>query len=491
MIAFGSGPSSLRLTDGASVQVTRDEKAFLAQFDTKDRAIAHDAPADFSPRQIGFIGFNPELDRAPLNVMSDRPLKGKPHPFRVVCFYTEDNEYAEHAERLRQTLVRFGIDHVLQPIRSIGDWNDNCAFKAEFIYEQWKRSAVPVVWLDADATVESHPRLFEIIDADVALHKWAWNHLEHDRGWEFCSGTVYFGKSERAEALLKQWIFRCKADPQTWDQVHLCSAWCDISCSQPLRTVWLPRPYLQIDGPPVLEPTVIYHWQASRQVRAKGKASLTPSTTEEGRRDRQMNRLWRSPEELFWINEGPQHIIPETGFQFPEGFDVGAALRTAVDGAFPMLEIGCGVGRIASLFAPDDYIGVDISPAVLAQARKALPNHTLRILDKGYAYPEAASALFYTVLLHVSDEEVQPLLARAVEGRQRLVIAELMDRRWRRPGDPPVFNRDQEDYILRLQQLGFRLTACAKHEYLRYAQEPWNVGRDSRITFLTFDRIPA
>ena len=68
-----------------------------------------------------------------------------------------------------------------------------------------------------------------------------------------------------------------------------------------------------------------------------------------------------------------------------------------------------------------------------------------------------------------------------------MILAEVMDCRWRRDGNPPVFNRSPEDYILAMQALGFKLKAAEKHPYERYDREPWNVGRDSRMTFLCFD----
>ncbi|WP_165912321.1 class I SAM-dependent methyltransferase [Novosphingobium sp. PhB165] len=378
---------------------------------------------------------------------------------------------------------------MLHPIDSLGRWELNCAYKAEFVYEQWKASDRPIVWLDADATVEALPDLFSALTADVALHKWTWDHQAHDRGWEFCSGTVYFGKTAEAEALLQQWLVRCRADPLTWDQVHLCSAWCDIASTRPLKTSWLPRSYLHIEGAPCNEPTVIRHWQASRQAKADGRKTDHEAAqfTEAGMRDRATNTLWRTPEEAFWIQEGVDHIIPATEFEFPEGFDLGSALAIAIDGHFPVLEIGCGVGRIASLF-DDGYIGVDVNPHSLAQARAVLPAQNFRIHDQGYRYPDAATALFYTVLLHVSDEALVPLLIEAVRGRQRIIIAELMDVRWRREGNPPVFNRDPEYYIFLMQELGFRLVHFSKPEYEHYNRAPWNTGRDSRITFLAFER---
>lgn len=54
--------------------------------------------------------------------------------------------------------------------------------------------------------------------------------------------------------------------------------------------------------------------------------------------------------------------------------------------------------------------------------------------------------LAHTVLLHVPDDEIGPLLARTAP-YARIVIGEVMGRKWRRPGDPPVFNREASEYV--------------------------------------------
>jgi hypothetical protein len=187
-----------------------------------------------------FIGRDIERGIEPHGIDEIFTAEEARHPLQVISFYTADNEYAQYAERLCGTLNHFGLNYVLYPIKRLRRWEVNCAYKADFIHEQWKASDCPIVWLDADATVEALPGLFQTLTADFAIHKHAWNDAEQDRGWEFLSGTLYFGKTPRAEALLQQWLLRCRADPLTWDQVHLSSAWCDISSTMPLKTSWLP-----------------------------------------------------------------------------------------------------------------------------------------------------------------------------------------------------------------------------------------------------------
>lgn len=430
----------------------------------------------------GFVGRDLQNNRAAQNTFLKLVPEKQERNYLVVCFYTADNEYAEIVKNLQASLEKFSIPHKLVPIASEGAWELNCAVKAKFIQQEWELSNVPIVWIDADATVEEDPVLFSQLDCDIAFHKW--------EGWEASSGTIYLAKSDLTKQLIDQWVLRCEADPVTWDQVSLHSAWCDISSVAPLRTAWLPPEYYAIFDAQGISRPVIKHWQASRQAKTEGHNTGKPPLqfTEEGMRKRYENELWRTPEEAFWILEGTRHIKPETGKEYPEGFDVEPWLRAAIGDCYPLLEVGCGVGRIAKLFKPEEYIGVDVNPNAVIQARKSSPSHYIRLVDDGMAYPQAASLLFYTVLLHVADDVILDVLKRACDSSDTIIISELMDRRWRRDGNPPVFNRDAEDYILMMQNLGYTLTYADKKAYDRYDVEPWNIGRDSRITTLVFKR---
>jgi FkbM family methyltransferase len=177
-----------------------------------------------------------------------------------ICFYTRDTAYEPLAMRLRDTLDAHGLDHQIVGIDSLGAWEHNCAYKARFVRDQWHALGRPIVWLDADATVESDPVLLRHCGADFAVCKYD--------GWEFGSGTLFFNATPAAGRLLDSWVARCEADPLIWDQMHLDAAWADIASSEPLITQWLPESYLHIFDEVGQSAPVITHWQASRENKA-------------------------------------------------------------------------------------------------------------------------------------------------------------------------------------------------------------------------------
>jgi SAM-dependent methyltransferase len=137
---------------------------------------------------------------------------------------------------------------------------------------------------------------------------------------------------------------------------------------------------------------------------------------------------WRS-------NSTLAHITPP-GDRFPE---IGLLPILKRVGKGTVFEFGCGDGRLSSAF--DSYIGYDINQHALEVARRNNPKH----LYVDVILP-ADTFLAHTVLLHVPDDEIQAVIDIA-KRYKRIVIGEIMGREWRRGGNPPVFNRDAQEYI--------------------------------------------
>ena len=184
----------------------------------------------------------------------------------------------------------------------------------------------------------------------------------------------------------------------------------------------------------------------------------------------------------FWKKEGEQHIKPKIGGEFPEGWDVKSYLAKVCEGEL-ITEIGCGVGRLSDAFHPEHYIGIDISPKVLEIAESTNKNHKYLLDNQEDSYPDADVRLVYTVLLHIDDGYIGDFIKNLCEGTERVVVAEIMGRKWRRPGNPPVFNREVDEYITLFEKCGFELEYNNEKPYEKYKD---HLQGPAIISFLTF-----
>ena len=195
----------------------------------------------------------------------------------------------------------------------------------------------------------------------------------------------------------------------------------------------------------------------------------------------------------FWKKEGHKHIMPKIGGEFPEGWDVKSYLTELCDGKL-VTEIGCGIGRLSPAFPPEHYIGIDISPKVLEIAESKNKNYKYLLHNQGDSYPQADVRLVYTVLLHIDDDCIGDFIENLCQDPAtwhtlRVIVGEIMERKWRRPGNPPVFNREANEYITLFEKCGFELESVADKVYERYADPKFDKmtgGLPVYITFLTF-----
>jgi hypothetical protein len=152
-------------------------------------------------------------------------------------------------------LDKFGLPYHVEGRTSVGDWCQNCAQKAAFVREMMLRhEGRPLVWLDADARVIEYPYLFDTMSCDFAAH-WF-------NGRELLSGTLYFGPTPAAWVLVQQWVSRCEAEPNVWDQVNLQAA---VDADPALAVGRLPVEYAYIVDCRQSKRSVVLHTQASRR----------------------------------------------------------------------------------------------------------------------------------------------------------------------------------------------------------------------------------
>lgn len=151
----------------------------------------------------------------------------------VVSYFTPNSPYEKHARRLSRSLDRFGLAHRVEARPALGSWVENCAQKARFVRDMHRETNGPILWIDADARVHRPLTEFRGLDADFAVVR--------REGWSFYAGQIYFGRGEKAAALIERWCWYCARRPEVWDQVSLGYAWWDLAVSDDIKAEWLPE----------------------------------------------------------------------------------------------------------------------------------------------------------------------------------------------------------------------------------------------------------
>ena len=128
-------------------------------------------------------------------------------------------------------------------------------------------------------------------------------------------------------------------------------------------------------------------------------------------------------------------------------------------------EVGCGPGRMAKFFNAAGYIGVDINPAAIEVAIEKNPLHAFKRIKWDDEYPEADTYFFFTVLLHIPDDEVYSILDK-VKGR--IIIGECLFRGIREFANGMNFQRDPGDYKKIIEDQGGKLLAGYHIEYSHF-----------------------
>lgn len=166
---------------------------------------------------------------------------------------------------------------MLEIIPNLGNWNRNVAEKPAIILKQLEALSPEqcLVFVDADATFEQYPDLFDIIpeNVDVAFHVLSW------RKWygydcdteELLSGTMFFRNNERVRRLCKEWHTEAVKSNE-WEQAVL-SKLISKHIINGLQVQILPIEYcFMVSRPGGLKPLVkcdpvILHHQKSRELK--------------------------------------------------------------------------------------------------------------------------------------------------------------------------------------------------------------------------------
>jgi hypothetical protein len=184
--------------------------------------------------------------------------------FTVVSYYTDNTGYKGEAHRLEASLKSFDISYHIEPIESLGSWDLNTRYKAEFLLEMSYAFDTPIVWLDADAEVLQYPYLFDGLSdkCDMAVYR--------DQQQQLLSGTIYINKTDKAREILELWILENKAAHiSKYEQYNLAKVLRDAEAiDRPFNVRNLPQEYVYVERAFGTLPTpVIMHHQASRRLK--------------------------------------------------------------------------------------------------------------------------------------------------------------------------------------------------------------------------------
>ncbi len=190
----------------------------------------------------------------------------------------------------------------------------------------------------------------------------------------------------------------------------------------------------------------------------------------------------------YWTNDNLQNIVAGNDTENPEGWNPIDVLKEILKNIHfeTILDFGCGYRRfLCKTFQPNKYIGIDLNPQAIQEARKLYPEYFFKEIEVDSEYDNADIVIAYTVFLHLDDDTLGSILTRLRKAcKKHLIVGEILGREWRRPGNPPVFNRNFDDYMNLLQRYGFHIINEYKLPYKRYADSPYFKDKNTNLSFI-------
>jgi len=161
----------------------------------------------------------------------------------VVSFHT-GGAYADHAERLGESLAKFALPHDVVREPDLGSYQANCQHKAAFLARRMAEApGEDLLWLDADSVVRARPEiLLAPLDCDLAVYC----HRHEKDVW---TGTVLVRATPLAKAAVLRWVGWNRMRPERLDQRNLMFALFDeaLPASERPRILRLPREYCWVE----------------------------------------------------------------------------------------------------------------------------------------------------------------------------------------------------------------------------------------------------
>lgn len=128
--------------------------------------------------------------------------------------------------------------------------------------------------------------------------------------------------------------------------------------------------------------------------------------------------------------EAPQrydytHFWTNTEYRAAENKGWNEIIRRHVLGD-SVLDFGCGSGRFVRAFDGLEYVGVDISPRSIHNARMAFPRHQFELADLTDYQPNRhfGTVFSWTTLEHIWPEKIEAVAETMKKAADRIIIVE-------------------------------------------------------------------
>jgi len=192
---------------------------------------------------------------------------------KFISYYTPGNYENVMNTYLLPSLKKWKLDYHIEKVIDLQNWNANTSYKPTFILNTMNKFKEDVVFLDADAIIESYPQLlFDLPkETDFGAHwlDWYLNWRNQTGGDNFhlLSGTMFIKYNEKMIKIFEQCIRDCKEAPNVWEQKILERI---IEKQVDLNIYKLPASYCVVinmkkEVPNYIKEPVIIHWQKSRE----------------------------------------------------------------------------------------------------------------------------------------------------------------------------------------------------------------------------------